>query len=128
MTTHATVLVKDEAGQPLVNIYQHYDGYPSGLGEQLTKFLTGRRVTNGVAAASLTSDVYTANYSNGMGELAAQLVRYLKGDSPAGGVYLAPATDEDEWHYTVRLVDGALTVEVAHWGEPKDRLDLTPAS
>ena len=60
-------------------IYNHYDGYPSGLGVTLANYLQDFKVVNG-----LGNDQELV--ANGMGCLAAQTVKYLK-DGP-GNIYL----------------------------------------
>ena len=63
-----------------VQIYNHYDSYPEGLGLDLAKFIRDFRVVNG-----LGSDL-PDKIANGMGCLAAQLVANMK-DGP-GNVYV----------------------------------------
>ena len=63
-----------------VQIYNHYDSYPEGLGLDLAKFTRDFRVVNG-----LGSDL-PDKIANGMGCLAAQLVANMK-DGP-GNVYV----------------------------------------
>ena len=63
-----------------MQMYHHYDGYPSGLGVKLASYLDGFNVVNGI---SLDLQGLIAN---GMGCLAAQLVGHLK-EEP-GNVYL----------------------------------------
>ena len=63
-----------------VQIYNHYDGYPSGLGVKLADLLDGYNVVNGL------SHGMQGPIANGMGCLAAQLVGHLK-EEP-GNVYL----------------------------------------
>ena len=64
----------------IVSIYNHWDGYPEGLGVTLAEYLNGKVVTNGLGKR----DDY--NLFNGMGCLAASLVEELK-DGP-GNVYI----------------------------------------
>ena len=63
-----------------VQIYNHYDSYPEGLGLDLAKFMRDFRVVNG-----LGSDL-PDKIANGMGCLAAQLIANMK-DGP-GNVYV----------------------------------------
>ncbi len=79
MGTRALVRVKDTQGQTLVTLYRQYDGYPSGLGNDIKKCFEGRELVNGFQ--DVTTQV------NGMGCAAALLVSSLKG-SEAGGIYL----------------------------------------
>ena len=62
-----------------VQIYNHYDGYPSGLGVTLADYLQGYKVVNG-----LGNDQELV--ANGIGCLAAQTVKYLKNEP--GQIYL----------------------------------------
>ena len=76
-----------------VQIYNHYDSYPEGLGLDLAKFMRDFRVVNG-----LGSDL-PDKIANGMGCLAAQLIVNMK-DGP-GGVYVEhPDTDHFDTEYT----------------------------
>ena len=69
---------------PIVCIYQQYDGYFSGVGEDILSFLKGSSVVNGIGAGD------TAKMFNGSGDLAARLITHFKhGDAEsAGGVYI----------------------------------------
>ena len=80
-------------------IYNHYDGYPSGLGVTLANYLQDFKVVNG-----LGNDQELV--ANGMGCLAAQTVKYLK-DGP-GNIYLhKPAKmDWEEYEYFVWCKEG----------------------
>ena len=62
-----------------VQIYNHYDSYPEGLGLQLAEFLSEFRVVNGLGRDE-------GKVANGMGCLAAQLIVNMK-DRP-GNVYI----------------------------------------
>jgi len=88
-------------------MYKQYDGYPSGLGDDLVDLLRGVRIVNGIGG-----DV--SNIANGMPCLAAQVVSHFKcGGDPsdlfskgiAGGSYLYPAGTRDcgeEYIYEIR--------------------------
>ena len=80
-------------------IYNHYDGYPSGLGVTLANYLQDFKVVNG-----LGNDQELV--ANGMGCLAAQTVQYLK-DGP-GQIYLhKPAKmDWEDYEYFVWCKEG----------------------
>lgn len=66
----------------VVKMYGMYDGYPSGHGLELAKFLKGMRVGNGISSET------PEFFANGMDCLAAQIVAKFK-DGP-GGFYLLP--------------------------------------
>lgn len=68
-------------------MYQQYDGYPSGFGLELAKFLEDRAIVNGFGSGT------PSKASNGMACLAASLVEATKDD--IGGVYLYPTTVRD---------------------------------
>ena len=82
-------------------IYNHYDGYPEGLGVDLANFLDGYDVVNGLSTG------YQGPVANGMGCLAAQTVSYLK-DEP-GNVYLQKPIEKDweDYEYFVWVKDHA---------------------
>lgn len=89
----------DEEETMLVNVYRQYDGYPKGLGVELAEFLRDRVVGNGISM----NDLKNKKFSNGPGDLAAQLIAYMKAEHAVGGVYMeAPVSDGDwgqEWVY-----------------------------
>ena len=63
----------------MVSIYNHYDGYPEGLGLKLANYLEGTKIVNGLGKNN--EDVF-----NGLGCLAASLIAELK-DGP-GNLYI----------------------------------------
>lgn len=76
--------------KPIVCMYRQFDGYPSGHGIELAKFLNNGRLVNGLGS--------TDNHRvfNGMGCLAAQIVANFK--KVAGNIYLhVPRLDQDCW-------------------------------
>lgn len=86
MGTRSITSVKDENGKKIIEIYQQYDGYPSGVGNQLLKFCNSGTLVNGI------NYLETNRVFNGMNCFAALLVSELK--NGAGGVYLyAPTAD-----------------------------------
>ena len=62
-----------------VQVYKHYDGYPSGHPTQLAEFLKDFKIVNG-----LGQDTYRT--ANGLGCLAAQYIAAFKQD--AGDLYV----------------------------------------
>ena len=81
----------------IVSIYNHWDGYPEGLGVQLAEYFDGKRVTNGLGSKDNEDLIF-----NGMGCLAASLVEHLK-DGP-GNVYIEDPERPHGWidyHYYV---------------------------
>ena len=63
----------------IVSIYNHYDGYPEGLGVTLANYLEDTKIVNGLGGNN--EDVF-----NGLGCLAASLIAELK-DGP-GNLYI----------------------------------------
>ena len=61
-----------EDGEVVLNMYRQFDGYPSGHGVELAKFLEGMVIVNGYNSDD------KRKIANGMGCLAAQLVSYFK--------------------------------------------------
>ena len=82
-------------------IYNHYDGYPQGLGVTLANFLDGYDVVNGLSTG------YQGQVANGMGCLAAQTVSYLK--DGAGQIYLQKPIEKDweDYEYFVWVKEHA---------------------
>lgn len=94
MGTRARVNVMD-GNEILVSIYRQYDGYPTGLGQEVANFVGKLRLTNGIGRDS-------KNTANGMGCLAAQLIAHLKKE--VGNVYIRDTSSEshgEEYVYTL---------------------------
>jgi hypothetical protein len=110
MGTRSLTFVHDETGDPIVCVYQQYDGYFDGVGDDILSFLKGSRVVNGIG-------MDPGVIFNGAGDLAARLITHFKrGDaSDAGGVYIESPT----------LADGDMGTEFAYHiyatagGEPR---------
>lgn len=84
--------------EKLMTMYRQYDGYPSGMGMDLAKFLESGKVVNGIGGDS-------GRVFNGSGCLSAQLVAELK-DGP-GNLYIYPINAKDcgeEYEYHI-IVD-----------------------
>jgi len=75
---------KDDNGkekkETLLTMYRQYDGYPSGMGKDLSEFLKSGKVVNGISMSE------TQRVFNGAGCLAAQLVANFK--EGAGNIYI----------------------------------------
>ena len=82
-----------------VQIYNHYDGYPSGLGVTLADYLQDFTVVNGLSIGQ-------KKVANGVGCLAAQTVQYLK-DGP-GQIYLYKPGERDweDYEYFIWCKEG----------------------
>lgn len=96
MSTRSLTLVFDQNGQQILNMYRHCDGYPSGHGAELAKFLGRFIVGNGISSQPLP-------FANGMRCLAAQIVAHFK-DEP-GQIYIYKTDQRNVWEeyiYEVR--------------------------
>lgn len=94
----------------VINLYRQYDGYPTGHGAELARFLDRGRLINGLTGQD-------QNMFNGMGCLAAQLVAHFK--TTVGGFYIYPVTDTEcgqDYEYHVYERDGELRVQVRDRG------------
>ena len=98
-----------EDNLPVVNMYRQFDGYPSGHGADLAKFLASAPVVDG-----LGSDQQAA--FNGMACLAAQMVGHFKAGKP-GGIYLFHPDTRDCWqeyeYHVSYLADSGFFIRVA---------------
>lgn len=108
MGTRSLTFVHDEDDKPVVCIYQQYDGYFDGVGDNILSFLRGGEVVNGIGMGRDKPQF------NGAGDLAARLITHFKeGDANnAGGVYIEPADSEDgdmgtEYAYHIRCNVGS---------------------
>ena len=72
----------------MVSIYQHFDGYPEGLGVTLASYLDDKKITNGLGK--------DRKYSfNGLGCMAASIIAELKEE--AGNVYIEDPERKHGW-------------------------------
>ena len=72
----------------IVSIYNHFDGYPEGLGVTLASYLEDKKITNG-----LGKDRYSV--FNGLGYMAASIIAELKDE--AGQIYIEDPTRPHGW-------------------------------
>tara|TARA_Y100000034_G_scaffold103311_1_gene128755 strand:- start:1561 stop:1992 length:432 start_codon:yes stop_codon:yes gene_type:complete len=131
MGTRSKTTIYDEDKTPLVSIYSQFDGYFDGMGEKLQKFLTGRKIVNGIGM----DDSEETKCSNGMDCLAAMLVAHLK--EKIGGIYICPHDAEESYNYDIHFVEPSRVSLTGWYGaesmgfelypapEPDDRPDLT---
>ena len=111
MGTRSLTYVYDEQGERIINLYRQYDGYPTGHGQELAKFLNSGRMVNGLDGLGKERQF------NGAGCLAAQLVAHFKKES--GGFYLYPTETEDcgqDFEYHIMYDDGTLKIKVYNCG------------
>ena len=71
-----------------VQVYKHYDGYPSGHPVRLANWLTNKKIVNGLG-------VDTYGVANGLGCLAAQYIAAFK-EQP-GDLYVESPDTERDW-------------------------------
>jgi len=126
MGTRSTITIcEKENGEtrPIVNIYQHYDGYLEGVGKSFCEWLMDKTIVNGLSLG----DKYRQNIANGIGCLVAQYIRDIK--DCAGDVYMYPLTydiyENIDYNYIVvfdadhelpcRASDIA-TITINNWG------------
>ena len=86
-----------EVRTKIVTMYRQFDGYPTGHGLQLAKFLNSGVMVNGISLGEQKTLLF-----NGMGCLAAQAVAHFKKE--AGGFYLYRGGTKDcgeEYSYDV---------------------------
>lgn len=94
MGTRCITAVKDN-GRDILAMYRQMDGYPSGHGAELARFLKGKRLINGIPCGKDVSMCF-----NGMGCLAASLVAHFK--TGIGFIYLQePGVRGEYYVYTV---------------------------
>jgi len=107
MGTRSLIHIKD-GDVVIATIYRQFDGYPSGLGQELANFLKSRTLINGISKGQTSK-----THANGMGCLAAQLVTHLKGDG-IGNVYLDSPGRKPVWEeyvYTIEAKDKGFTMK-----------------
>ena len=110
MGTRSLTFVYDEQGNKIINLYRQYDGYPTGHGQELAKFLNSGRMVNGLDGLGKERQF------NGSGCLAAQLVAHFKKES--GGFYLYPTETGDcgqDFEYHV-YTDNGIRVKIMDCG------------
>jgi hypothetical protein len=83
-----------------IQIYNHYDGYPSGLGVTLADYLQDFKVVNGLSAYG------QEKVANGIGCLAAQTVKYLKDEPGQIYLYKPGKRDWEDYEYFIWCKEG----------------------
>ena len=91
--------------QCLMTMYRQYDGYPSGMGDDLAQFLKQGKVVNGISSTE------NQLVFNGAGCLAAQLVAHFK-DGPGGFYLYRPMSKDCGEDYTYEVVVDFNTKEI----------------
>ena len=100
MGTRSLTEVQDDwGGGTLFTLYRQFDGYLSGMGKDLKKWLHGKQIINGIGSET------TPTHANGMGCLGAQLIAHFK--TGIGEFYMKPPGARDlgeEFVYTIYLI------------------------
>ena len=81
-----------------VQVYKHYDGYPSGHPVELAEFLNDFRIVNGLPYDD------DSKMANGLGCLAAQYIAAFK--MKAGDIYVESPDTERDWIEYITYVWG----------------------
>ena len=102
MGTRTIVHLKDENKKTILTLYRQYDGYPTGMGNDIKKILNNGivEIRNGFT----TKDQIPRQF-NGMGCLSAFLVGELK-NKKIGNVYIQTPNTKDmgeDYTYTLSL-------------------------
>lgn len=118
MGTRSTVKFYDESDEPILCVYQQYDGYISGVGHDLANFLIGKKIVSGFGFDQMMEN----GFANGIGCLAAQYVVERK--RGIGGFYLTTKDDKEEFNYEVRFIDNKFIINVDGFeGSPEELLE-----
>ena len=81
-----------------VQVYKHYDGYPSGHPVELAEFLKEFKILNGIPYGD------DSKMANGLGCLAAQYIAAFK--MKAGDIYVESPDTERDWIEYITYVWG----------------------
>lgn len=93
MSTGSLTIFREAENLKFAVMFRQCDGYPSGHGRELTDFLRGKIIVNGIRSGD-------KNNFNGMGCLAAQVVAHFK--TGIGGFYLVASDyNFEDFIYTV---------------------------
>lgn len=91
MGTRALIKIRDESTSVVACLYSQWDGYPSGLGVELSAFLNGIKLVNGFTGQE------SGPVANGLGCLAAQMVVHFK--KQVGSYYLVDSKQDHGQEY-----------------------------
>ena len=93
-STTKFIIKRGDKLTPILNVYQQYDGYISGVGHELAEFLLSKKIINGIGRGQDTFD-----YANGFGCLIAQYIKEFK--DKVGNLYITDFEDRQEYNYEV---------------------------
>jgi len=98
MSTRGKIRILDENDNVMVEIYNHYDSYPSCLGVELARCIKDFNIPKGVEDGRWQINGHA---NNGYDDLMMLVIMSLKYNHGAGGVYLQPIENEplprDSW-------------------------------
>jgi len=94
LATHAYVVFCNKEQSPIVTILHHSDGYISGVGKSLARFLLERTMINGRAGGGNDDDLSSLK-ANGVYCLAAQYIKEFK--TEVGELYIVPCDSSGEY-------------------------------
>jgi len=117
MGTRSTIkFYSNSEKEPVLCVYQQYDGYIDGVGHDLANFLKNKKIINGFSNQTIED-----GFANGMGCLAAQFVAEKK--TKIGGFYMTTKDDSQDYDYIVNLIDGNIEISVDDFkGTPQELL------
>lgn len=105
MGTRATVKFFNNE-ELVLSVYHQYDGYQTGVGEQIRQLVEQYQIVNGLYGG-------TGKIANGIDDLA--LLYILDNKESAGGIYAASKNDTQEYDYEVYARhDKSLGVDVIY--------------
>lgn len=93
-STTKFIIKRGDKLTPILNVYQQYDGYISGVGHELAEFLLSKKIINGIGRGQDAFD-----YANGFGCLVAQYIKEFK--DKVGNLYITDFEDRQEYNYEV---------------------------
>jgi hypothetical protein len=113
MGTRSNTVIYDENVNQIVNMARQHDGYLTGHGLELLKFLEPIEIVNGFTMGK-------TNLANGAGCLAAQMIAYFK--VGVGDFYIMPHVVnmdyDNDFTYTVTVrSDDSIHVMVHEFGD-----------
>ena len=122
MGTRSTIKFYEtiESEEPLLSVYQQFDGYIDGVGHDLANFLKDVKMVNGFKSGQSMEN----GFANGMGCLCAQFVARFK--SGIGGFYITDKNDNQEYDYEVWFSGNEFIIKVDNFkGTPLELLEYT---